>query len=313
LNGWRTMKRHHVAATAVLVVISMPGCSPGGMGGPGPQVSLQVDAATALVDQPVHLQVRGLGAGQEVEVRAQANDGSHLTWRSSAHFHADPGGTVDLSQQASEGGSYTGVDGMGLFWSMLPTAATRPSATPFVVSSLSPRRVAVSAHVNGKQVAGVTLERMLVAPGVTQTRLREQGLVGTFFSPRGGGRHTGVLVLGGSEGGMLDLMAALLSSHGFPALALAYFGAEGVPAELANIPLEYFLRGLDGLAARPEVEPGHVTVIGGSYGAEAALLLAATFPQRFQAVVGLEPSAVVTQGVMRQAGSPRVLRFLAQI
>ncbi len=40
--------------------------------------------------------------------------------------------------------------------------------------------------------------------------------------------------------GLWEHAAALLASHGYAALALAYFGVEDVPKDLINIPLEYF-------------------------------------------------------------------------
>ena len=51
-------------------------------------------------------------------------------------------------------------------------------------------------------------------------------------------------VLGGSGGGLPQGLAALLASHGYVALALAYFSYEHLPAELVSIPLEYFETGM---------------------------------------------------------------------
>jgi dienelactone hydrolase len=54
-----------------------------------------------------------------------------------------------------------------------------------------------------------------------------------------------VVVLGGSGGGADHDAAALYASHGFAALALAYFRAPGLPRGLVNIPLEYVGRAID--------------------------------------------------------------------
>jgi hypothetical protein len=52
-------------------------------------------------------------------------------------------------------------------------------------------------------------------------------------------RRPALLIFGGSEGGLSGtLIAALLAAHGYPALALAYFNAPGLPATLSDIPLE---------------------------------------------------------------------------
>ena len=87
--------------------------------------------------------------------------------------------------------------------------------------------------------------------------------------------------------------AALLASHGYPALALAYFREPGLPATLKDIPLEYFARALRRLRARPDVDPRRVAVIGVSRGGEGALLIGVTYPRLVHGVVALVPSDVV--------------------
>jgi pimeloyl-ACP methyl ester carboxylesterase len=65
-----------------------------------------------------------------------------------------------------------------------------------------------------------------------------------------------------------------------------------------NIPLEYFRTALEWLDRRPEVEPARVSVLGISYGSEAALLLAVHFPKLVHGVAALVPSSVVTCGII---------------
>jgi dienelactone hydrolase len=102
------------------------------------------------------------------------------------------------------------------------------------------------------------------------------------------------LVIGGSDGGLTTVdEAALLASHGYPAMALAYFRAPGLPRELKDIPLEYFARALRRLRARPDVDPRHAVVVGVSRGGEASLLIGATYPRLVHGVAALVPSNVV--------------------
>lgn len=69
-------------------------------------------------------------------------------------------------------------------------------------------------------------------------------------------RSVAVLSVGGSQGGYGNpWKAALLASHGYPVLQLAYFGAPGLPRELRSIRLEYVERALQWLHARPGVPP----------------------------------------------------------
>jgi dienelactone hydrolase len=128
--------------------------------------------------------------------------------------------------------------------------------------------------------------------------LREDGLVGTWFAPAPGASQPALLVLGGSEGGKQTStrMAAGLHAHGYATLALAYFDDDGLPKQLQAIPLEYFVRALDWLARQPGVDATRIGVIGGSKGAEAALLLASR-DRRVRAVVASTPTDHAWQSV----------------
>jgi hypothetical protein len=72
--------------------------------------------------------------------------------------------------------------------------------------------------------------------------VREQGLVGMLCTPRDDQRVPGILVFGGSGGGIPEYEVRLLGAHGFAAFGVRYFGADGLPSSLAHIPLEYFGR-----------------------------------------------------------------------
>lgn len=115
-----------------------------------------------------------------------------------------------------------------------------------------------------------------------------------------------VLVLGGSEGGHHPADADALVEAGFAALSWAYFGAPGVPAGLVDIPLEHLAAGLDVLQDAVG-DDARLSVVGGSRGGEAALLLAAHDP-RVAAVVSVVGSAAVTAGIDFTAGAlPQIL------
>jgi dienelactone hydrolase len=123
----------------------------------------------------------------------------------------------------------------------------------------------------------------------------EHGLVGTLFLPQEDGPVGAIIVLGGSSGGRKNGIAALLASHGFVTLALAYFRDESLPKELAEIPLEYFETAMEFLAEQVTVDAARIAVWGASRGAELALLLGATFP-RMCAVVAYAPGSLVFSG-----------------
>ncbi len=124
------------------------------------------------------------------------------------------------------------------------------------------------------------------------------GLVAKAFYPADGKAHSAVLLLGGSGGGIgwQVQQAELLAKRGYAALALAYFGMEGLPMELERIPLEYFDHALTWLRLQPFVASDRIGVVGVSKGGELALVLASRRPE-IRAVVAFVPSAVVFQSV----------------
>jgi dienelactone hydrolase len=128
--------------------------------------------------------------------------------------------------------------------------------------------------------------------------IRDDGLVATWFAPPDGAPRAALLVLGGSEGGKATSMALAEALHreGHATLALAYFGADGLPDQLKEIPLAYFERALEWLSRQPGVDPARIGVIGGSKGAEAALLLASR-DLRVRAVVAFAPTDHAWQSV----------------
>ena len=128
--------------------------------------------------------------------------------------------------------------------------------------------------------------------------VRDTGLVGCLHWPAGKAPGPGLLVLGGSEGGLFvaDGLARHLAEAGYAALAVAYFREEGLPPALEEIPLEYFHRALTWLAAQPEVDAARVGIIGGSKGGEAALAVAAS-SDAVRATVAYVPSHVAWQSM----------------
>ncbi|HEX5546792.1 MAG TPA: acyl-CoA thioester hydrolase/BAAT C-terminal domain-containing protein [Ktedonobacterales bacterium] len=255
--------------------------------------AITISPNPALSDEPVRIRLSGFTPGQRVTLRAAMADDAGQRWRSWAEFAANEAGAVDVATAEPLSGSYSGVDAMGLFWSMERVDAAGAPAT-FARTTTNPLSIAFTAEVNGQIVATTHHTRLGMAAGVRRVEARERGLVGTLFLPpdHDHGPHPGVIVLGGSSGGRREPLAALLASHGCAALALAYFGAEGLPPRLADIPLEYFEAALDWMAARPEVRGGRCALLGTSRGAELALLLGATFPQ-VGAVVAYAPSGVL--------------------
>lgn len=109
----------------------------------------------------------------------------------------------------------------------------------------------------------------------------------------------GVLVLAGSSGRLPAGRADVLAAAGVTALALRWFGGVGQPAIPREVALETFSDALDLLQS----ECDGLAVLGHSYGAEAALLVAVR-DRRLRAVVAIAPTDVVWEGARRSDGDP---------
>lgn len=131
-------------------------------------------------------------------------------------------------------------------------------------------------------------------------QVTDDGLVADFYTDTSGGPRKAIIMLGGSEGGnpwsRIKIPVALLVKKGYAVLTLAYYKGPGLPNTLQEIPLEYFEKAFNWLSKQSGVVPNQFAVLGGSKGAEAALVLASKFPQ-IKAVIAFSPSCVVWQGL----------------
>jgi dienelactone hydrolase/uncharacterized protein (DUF2141 family) len=134
--------------------------------------------------------------------------------------------------------------------------------------------------------------------GVTKVDLRENGLYGELYVPASDKPVPAIIVLGGSEGGVMTAsqVGVGFAKHGYAVLALAYFQEEGLPKTLEGVPLEYFDKGVEWLKKQKGIDANHIGVIGGSRGSEAALLLGSR-RKDITAVAAFAPSNYVWQGL----------------
>ncbi|MEO8132610.1 MAG: acyl-CoA thioesterase/bile acid-CoA:amino acid N-acyltransferase family protein [Betaproteobacteria bacterium] len=258
--------------------------------------AIDADPRVALIDVPRHVRLRDFAPRSPVTVTASLRQFDGTCWRSVAEFIADAQGEIDLARDQPASGSYRGVEAMGLIWSMcrqeMDEGAARQAAGDRPPSAVHPIVVRVSAQGADGRSAAASFEQHFLGEGVTRREIRDDGLVGTLFTPAGAGEHAAVIVLSGSGGGLIEPRAALWASHGVTALALGYFGAPGLPDTISEIPLEYFETGLKWIHRTQAPAGDFVAVAGQSRGGELALLLGATFPELVSAVVAYLPSSV---------------------
>jgi dienelactone hydrolase len=257
------------------------GCGSGAHGPTGRE-RVVVTPAASLLDRPVRITVTGLGSRVTATLRASWRSYRGKIWRAALPVRADARGRATLAG------------------TRLLTRMSARDEAPFFPRAVDPAPVRLVLDEGGHVVATASLRREVVSPAVHERLLtvRRDGLYGVYFSPRTHGRRPAVVAWGGSEGGLGSFaIAAALASHGYAALALAYFDEPGLPQVLSRIRLEYFGRALRWLARRPDVDPRRVVVEGGSRGGEAALLVGATFPRLVHGVIALVPSDLVNQAI----------------
>ncbi|XP_048251943.1 bile acid-CoA:amino acid N-acyltransferase-like [Haliotis rufescens] len=156
---------------------------------------LNVNPRVALVDERVSITANSLQPLQRVTVQAYVEEGKAV-FSSCGHFLADEEGQIDVSQHASVGGTYKGVDNMGLFWSMnpVPGVSLKPLLRQADVTIPLVFRLSVmDDHIpfadlqfpSSVVLATGELQRWYKHETVRRVEVREGSLRGTLFLPAG--------------------------------------------------------------------------------------------------------------------------------
>ncbi|MEM1143774.1 MAG: acyl-CoA thioesterase/bile acid-CoA:amino acid N-acyltransferase family protein [Pseudomonadota bacterium] len=278
------------------------------LSGHADEANIQWPAADALLGAPETLRIDGLLPGQRIMLTArEKRQGSD--WLAYADYVADSRGVVDTARDPASGGTWDGVDPTGWLWSMYPVANAgaalltqarqhKPDDQTLIARpGTAPREITLALLDAGELFAKRTIVRRRAEPDNTievDASLDDQ-LRGRVFLPKPANvKRVGVVVLGGSFGGLLEREPRWLAGRGFPSMALGYFKYRDLPASGSHLPLEYFDRALRWFRDHQQVEV--VVLMGRSRGAEAALLVAAHFPGAADAVIAQVPSHVVNNG-----------------
>ena len=118
-------------------------------------------------------------------------------------------------------------------------------------------------------------------------------VVGLFARPTTSGPHPALIAFGGSAGGLgpSAIWAPALARHGYAVLAIAYFGAPGLPPDLDRIDVEVVARAASWLRSQPNVSSSQFAVMGVSRGSELAFL-AGVHVDEIGPLIALAPSGV---------------------
>ena len=108
------------------------------------------------------------------------------------------------------------------------------------------------------------------------------------------------VIIGGSRAGIWSISSLLADylKENFSVLIFAYFGVPGLPGTLRNVPLEYFINGVNQIRDLLKLKNEDITFIGNSKGAEATLLVASRSFNTSN-VVACVPSCYAWQGITK--------------
>jgi len=262
---------------------------------------IEVTPENSLLDEPIEIVISNLPPSSQITLEAslQSND----AWISRAIFQANNKGVVNVAKQAPISGFYSGINPMGLFWSMKPTIK---DSTLVTLNSVNLTPFKLSVFLNTKLLTQKTIYRSYIAPNIEKKEIREQGVVGLLFYPKNK-KSPGVIIIPGSSGRLPGYICQILASHGYAVLELKYFGEDGLPENMSLISLEYFKNAIQWLKKQSQVDENKIALMGQSTGGELALLIASTFPGEMNAVIALSaPSFALGSWTYKNKPIPHV-------
>ncbi|KAK5927448.1 hypothetical protein CgunFtcFv8_012605 [Champsocephalus gunnari] len=245
-------------------------------------VKLSVQPSRGLVDEKFTVLVQNLLPGFQLTIHAlhQCEDGH--SWEAFAHYNADATGTVNVSQDPSLGGTYSGVEPMGLLWNLRPVPGSKTGLRWRKMNVQTPMGVTISVY-QGHQTEGfldqvllasVVVERWYMAPGVRRVPITEGGLIATLFLPSGPGPFPGLLDLWGWGGKLVEYRAALLASHGIASMALDYLTPQMTKETGRMVDIDYFETAYRVLEQHPQILGSRIAMLGLSFGVGVTLRMA---------------------------------------
>ncbi|XP_076817695.1 acyl-coenzyme A amino acid N-acyltransferase 2-like [Clavelina lepadiformis] len=279
------------------------------------KVIINAQPNPSLYDEPIAIKANGLKQESMYTFHSHVVIERDEAFECLAQYKSDSKGIIDLGNHASLGGSYTGIEPMGLFWAMKPATKNKyPFAVPERKLANQALDVTISAHEGAltsslqtkayKAICSVKIQRRFMAPGVTRTVVRDNGLHAFLFLPPGPGPFPGIITIDGLMPGTNEDKPALLASRGYAALGLPFYGIEGLPQDYENtcFKLEYFESALRYLQNHEKVDAergiGLVTLcLGLHFG-----LAMATFLSGISCMIGINGPLSVLHNPMSYKG-----------
>ncbi|XP_073204658.1 acyl-coenzyme A thioesterase 1-like isoform X2 [Lepidochelys kempii] len=143
-------------------------------------------APRSLFDEPLAITVHGLCPQQEVTLRLSLQDEGGELFQSCALYQAESSGELELTRSpALPGGSFSGLDPMGLLWSLQPQNPFRRLVKRDVQSPFCLELEVFEGHgpLPSRLLARGAHERSFLREGVRRIPVREGRIRATLFLP----------------------------------------------------------------------------------------------------------------------------------
>ncbi|XP_022089109.1 acyl-coenzyme A amino acid N-acyltransferase 2-like [Acanthaster planci] len=263
--------------------------------------SITVNPQSSFVDDIVAVVASGLPPNSAVSVGSILRERDKV-FQSLGHFVADQNGRVDLSTQQSHGGSYTGIEPMGLVWSLHP-GPDQKKGIGFVKQDVrSPVELMFAVYgdhlelpslLSAQPLATTKISRWFMKDTeVERIKVNSGRIRGILFKPKGPGPFPAVIDIYGLAGVFTECRAALLASRGFAVLALPFFSYEDLPRSYTYLEFEYFEEATAWLSSKPFVPSDRIGILGMSFGGSLGLEMASRLPQ-IKAVVAISSLPII--------------------
>ncbi|XP_062432306.1 acyl-coenzyme A thioesterase 1-like [Rhea pennata] len=233
--------------------------------------------ARSLFDEPLAIAVQGLSPRQQVTLRASLQDETGELFEACARYQAEDDGELDLARcPALPGGSFSGLEPMGLLWALQPQKPFKRLVKRDVRTPLHLLVEVFEGHgpPPGQLLAQAQHERVFLRDGVQRVPVREGRIRATLFLPPGNGPFPGVIDIYGTGGGLPEYRACLLANYGFAVLALAYYSYEDLPKDMKEFYLEYFEEAVNYMLQHRQVEGPGIGLLGISKGGDLCISMA---------------------------------------
>lgn len=318
--GERLTRRELLASAGTASTVAVAGCQSILRPDREPSTDSSIRAPPrSAVGDPLPIQLVNFEPNTSVLLEVTATDSRGIRFLRTEGLRTDDDGTATLTDQGfgwirrtstwigSDSGRRLGKRSTGklVFRPMRPRSPVRPAPATrllrpnrFLIGDRNTVTVRLEARYRGQQPsAAKTIARVYIDSGVARRSIEADDLVGWLYTPLTPGSHPGVIVLHGSEAIIPHQFSRMLATHGYTTLALQYFGAEGLPPYLRNVPLEYFDRAVQWLTNQPAASTEGLGFVGISRGIEAALLTAAAYGGP-TAVIGYSGSGAIAKSVI---------------